>query len=68
MVVKTRKGQVFSQEYTDIVKNNGSAHKSCKNIKVYKAEVLGNSYNVSANCDYYRTEYDHRTSYSHTYL
>ena len=40
----------FSQELTNVVKNNGSAHKSCENIKVFKINNLDDAYNVYADC------------------
>ena len=48
--------QEFSQQYTDLVKNNASASRSCDDIKVYKANNLGDAYNVYATCDYYVNE------------
>ena len=45
-----KEAEEFSQELTDVVKNNGSAYKSCENIKVFKANNLDDAYNVYADC------------------
>ena len=47
-----KEGEEFSQELTDVVKNETSAGKDCKNIKVFKAKGLADAYNVYADCSY----------------